>query len=443
MTADSVYDPRIPWSASLRNATLAALRAAASSATVEELRRYGHDYCYVNLLAILGDTKTPEQIRALTGDCMRNHLLFGEEFHAYCLAARGKRPWNSEMRELHAGIRLTAHARSTLQALLSRGSIIACGFHWGAFRFIPFAMSSLGVQVKSVLGKQGMERYGSHFDFDSHQISEMRARGVPEDYYRVRTVGTHHPSGMLGTLRTVRSSPTALFIPVDGMFTPQRSGNSVEIAFAGLELEVKANPARLATALELPIVALFATRESDGAMTVDVAAVIEPDGAKTFPQRSMEGLYKTLEPYVKLLPEQWEGARTFHHWRKMVPAAPLERPSAHDAAAIRQRIESGRLCLNDSRVACVHLSGGDRVWVDSRTLRCFGRNPEAREIFDSLSDPVAIARLWQHCRDEQRRDSLVYFLARLYAEGLVGTENRSSTNLHPFGLPNFDYGLQA
>jgi hypothetical protein len=447
MTEDSAYDPRLPWSASLRNASLAALRAKSASATVAELRRYGHDYCCVNLLAVLGDTKTPEQIRALAGDCMRRHLLFGEEFHAYCLAARGKRSWDSEMRELHAGIRLTAHAKSTLQALLSRGSIITCGFHWGAFRFIPFGVSSLGVQVKSVLGEQGVERYGSYFEFDHDDISEMRARGVPEDYYRVGTVGTHKSSEMLRALRTLRSSPSALFIPVDGMFTRQRSGNSVEISFAGLELEVKANPARLAASLEVPLVALFAAREDTGAMTVDVAGVIEPDRARTFPQRAMERLYRTLEQHVKSFPEQWEGARTFHHWRRVVPVTSMERPSPLDAVAIRERVESGRLCLNDSRIVCVHLSGGDRVWVDSRTLRCFGKSPEAREILDSLGDPVAIARLWQQSEDdEQRRNSLVYFLAKLYDEGLVHTllaEACSSSALSPFNSPNVDYGLQA
>jgi hypothetical protein len=330
---------------------------------------------------------------------------------------------------------------------LSRGGLLTCGFHWGAFRFIPFGVSSLGVRVKSVLGEQGVERYGSYFEFDHHEIAEMRARGVPEDYYRVGTVGTHHASDMLRTLRTLRSGPSALFIPVDGMFTRQRSGNSVEISFGGLELEVKANPARLAAALELPLVALFATREDTGAMTVDVAEVIEPDRAKTFPQRAMERLYRTLEQHVKSSPEQWEGARTFHHWRRVMPAAPLEKPSPRETAAIRQRIESGQLCLNDSRVACVHLSGGDRVWVDSRTLRCFGRNPELREILDSLADPIAITRLWLQSRgDEQRRDSLVYFLARLHAEGLVHTlqvEGCRTPKVSPLNSPNVDYEFQA
>lgn len=447
MSEHSAYDPRIPWSASLRNPSLAALRAKAASATVEELRRYGHDYCYVNLLAVFGETRTSEQVRALAGDCMRNHLLFGEEFHAYCLAARGKRSWDSEMRELHAGIRLTAHAKSTLQSLLSRGSIITCGFHWGAFRFIPFGVSSLGVQVKSLLGEQGMERYGSYFQLDPNDISEMRARGVPEDYYRVAALGTHHTSKMLRALRVLRTSPSALFIPVDGMFTRQRSGNSAEVSFAGLELQVKANPARLAAALEMPLVALFATREDTGAMRVDVAGVIEPDRAKTFPQRAMERLYSSLEEHVKSSPQQWEGARTFHHWRKLVPAIRMQRPSPRDIAAIRQRIDSGGLCLNDSRVVCVQLPGGDRVWVDSRTLRCFGTNPEAREILDSLGDPTTIAGLWRQSRgDERPRDALVYFLARLHAEGLVHTvqaEACSDPKSSQLNRPNFDYGLQA
>ena len=420
MTAEAAYDPRIPWSASLRNASLSALRTKAASATVDELRRYGHDYCHVNMLAVMGGTKTPKQIRALTVNCMRNHLLFGEEFHAYCLAARGKRPWGSEMRELHAGIRLSASAKSTLQALLSRGSIIASVFHWGAFRFIPFGVSSLGVQVKFVLGEEGIQRYGSYFEFDDHEISEMRARGVPEDYYGVGTVGTHYAAGMRRALRIARTSPAVLVIPVDGMFTRQRSGNSVSVSFAGLELDVKANPARLAALLGLPLIALFATREGTGAMMIDVAAVIEPDRAKTFPQRAMEQLYGALEQHVKLSPDQWEGARTFHHWRKVVPPMPVEGLSSRDIETISQRIENGQLFLNASRVACVQFPDGGRVWVDSRTLQCFGKAPEAREVLDSLGDSKAMARLWRQSRDDEgRRNSLIYFLARLHAEGLV------------------------
>lgn len=447
MIPDSAYDPRVPWSASLQNASLSALRTKAASAKVEELRRYGHDYCHVNMLAVLGDAKTPEQIRALTVICMRNHLLFGEEFHAYCLAARGKRSWGSEMHELHAGIRLTANAKSTLQALLSRGSIIACVFHWGAFRFIPFGVSSLGVQVKFVLGEEGIQRYGSYFEFDHHEISEMRARGVPEDYYGVGTVGTHSAAGMLKALRTARTSSAVLVIPVDGMFTRQRSGNSVSVSFAGLELEVKANPARLAALLRLPLIALFADREDTGAMTIDVAAVIEPDRAKAFPRRAMEQLYGALEQHVKSSPDQWEGARTFHHWRKVLSRTPVKGPSPRDIEAIRQRMESGQLFLNASRVACVNLPDGGRIWVDSRTLQCFGKAPEAGEILENLGDSVAIARLWrQSCGDEQRRDSLVRFLARLHGEGLVHirqAEDCSPPNSRPLNSHTLDYGFQA
>jgi hypothetical protein len=447
MTPNPGYDPRIPWSASLRNASLSALRSKAASTSVEELRRYGYDYCRVNLLAVLGDARTPEQIRALAGTCMRNHLLFGEEFHAYCLAARGNRPWDSEMRELHAGIRLTSQAKSTLEALLSRGSILICVFHWGAFRFIPFGVSSLGVRVKFVLGEDGIERYGSYFEFDQHEVAEMRARGVPEDYYRVSTVGTHHTSDLLRALRMTKTNPAALFIPVDGMFSARRAGNSVKVSFAGLELEVAASPARLAAAFEMPLVALFATREDTGAMTVDVARVIEPDRAKTFPQRAMEQLYTAFEQHVKSSPEQWEGARTFHHWRQAALATSIERPSPRDIAAIREPIESGRLRLNDSRVACVQLPNDDRVWVDSRTLRCFGKAPAAREILDSLGDPRGIARLWQQSQgDEKRRDALLYFLAQLHSEGLLQTlqpEVCSKSNSSPLNSNNFDYGLQA
>src|SRR5262249_31147061 len=149
MTATSASAVRDAWCKSLTDSSLAALRAAAECLSAEQLRPHGYHYCYLNLLTIFRERYSPAQLASTAVACLRNYLYSGEEFHAYCLAARGKRPWNSEMRALNTAVRLTHSARSTLNRLLAKGSVIVCGFHWGAYRFIPLGLSELGFPVTS------------------------------------------------------------------------------------------------------------------------------------------------------------------------------------------------------------------------------------------------------------------------------------------------------
>lgn len=430
MKSKSSEDRREPWCASLAGASLATLRATAAELDADKLRRLGYDYCYLNLLTLLGDRYSTEQLYSLTTECMRNHLLSGEEFHAYCLAARGQRPWDNEIQALHAGIQMTPRGKLIMQDLLARGGVIVAGFHWGAFRFIPFALSSLGFPVKAILGEAGIGRYGSYFQFSDSDRAEMLARGVPESFCRISTIGTHRESDLLSALKSLKRNPAALFIPVDGMFTAAPSRSSAEISFGGVALQVKANPARLAAALQVPLVALFAAREDAATIMIDVAEVIAHDPARAAAQPAMQSLYRTLEERVKACPEQWEGARTFHHLRKLAPSSLPARPSPEDISAVRSGVESGLLAFNRSRVACIQIPGGGRTWVDSRTLECFGRTTEALETLSALGKPDAMGRLWREiCSDEKRGQSLIYFLGQLHAAGLLNCLPASSAGL--------------
>jgi Bacterial lipid A biosynthesis acyltransferase len=434
--------PREPWCVSLPGTSLATLRSVASALEVEQLKPYGYDYCYLNLLTLFGHCFTNEQLSSLATECMRNHLLGGEEFHAYCLAARGQRFWDSEIQMLDAAIQLTPHAKLLLKELLANGSIIACGFHWGAYRFIPFALGSLGIPVKLMLGEQGVDKYGAYFQFDEGILDEMRARGVPESFYRVSTVGTHREADLFKELKSLKHSPAALFIPVDGMFTAENSRTTVEVSFAGFPLRVKANPARLAAALRAPLVSLFARRQNSGDIAVDVAEVIQPNSSKPSLQTAMQQLYRSLEERAMERPEQWEGARTFHHLRKRASiAAPVE-PTAQDILAVRSGLECGQLSFDQSRVACVQIGGGGggRIWIDGRTLRCFSGTPKVLKTLNALDNPDDMARLWQEVRsDAEDSDSLIQLLAQLQAAGVMkhSGEHRSSA------AHDFSYGCLA
>ena len=179
----------------------------------------GYDYCYLNLLTIFRAWYSPGQLSSIAVSCLRNYLYSGEEFHAYCLAARGKRPWNAEMQALDTATHLTARARSTLNSLLAKGSVIVCGFHWGAYRFIPVGLGALGYPVTSVLSPAASDKYARYSSYTGAQATEARARGVSEAFYRVKVVDTHRRPELMDCIRSAKRAPASLFFPVDGMFT--------------------------------------------------------------------------------------------------------------------------------------------------------------------------------------------------------------------------------
>jgi hypothetical protein len=396
------------------------MREIAGKLGVEQLAPYGHGYCYLNLLTVFGECHSPEQVSALATESMRRHLLSGEEFHACCLAARGQRRWDGEMQSLFSAIQFTPRAESIVKELLTAGSFIACGFHWGAFRFIPFGVTSLGFSVKALFGGPASSKYGAYFEFTDAEIEEMGARGVPESFWKVSVIGTHRESDLLKALKSLKSKPAALFIPVDGMFTSTPSHNTAEISFAGMPLRVKANPATLAAALDLPLVSLFAKRQDSGTTLIEVADVIRPNATAFGARTAMQQMYRSLEDRARLCPEDWEGARTFHHLRIRPLPKQATRPTPEDLSIVRSIVERGGLSLNTSRVVRVEIPGGVPMWVDGRDLRCFGGTPETLRTLDALRTPDALARLWREAQgDTEQGQSLIRFLGQLHADGLL------------------------
>jgi hypothetical protein len=416
MTTSAV---REAWCKSLPDSSLTALRAAAECLSAEQLRPHGYDYCYLNLLTIFRDRYSPAQLASTAVGCLRNYLYSGEEFHAYCLAARGKRSWNADMRTLNTAVRLTHSARATLNRLLEKSSVIICGFHWGAYRFIPVGLGELGFPVTSMLSTGASGKYASYSSFTGAEMTEARARGVSEAFYRAKVVDTDRLPELLSCLRAAKRAPGCLFFPVDGMFTAGDSQHSVEISLAGYPLQVRANPASLAASLQFPLVVVFASRENSGKITLDVADVVEPGSGRGFVQHATERIYAPLEDFIKSCPTHWEGARTFHHLRR-VAATPRVVPSPEDLATVRVGIENEQLSLKESRLACMQMPDGSRSWVDCLTLRCFGRTPETRRMLAAIQERTNVASLWREFRsDEERSHSLIQILGQLRAEGLL------------------------
>ena len=124
------------------------------------------------------------------------------------------------MRALDTATDLTPGARSTLNGLLAKGSIIVCGFHWGAYRFIPVGLGALGFPVASILNTAASDKYASYSSFNGAEIAEARARGVSEAFYRARVIDTHRRLKLLDCIRSAKRAPACLFFPVDGMFAP-------------------------------------------------------------------------------------------------------------------------------------------------------------------------------------------------------------------------------
>jgi hypothetical protein len=125
-----------------------------------------------------------------------------------------------------------------------------------------------GLPVTSVLTTAASDKYVSYSSLTGAEMTEARARGVSEAFYRARVVDTHRRPELLSCIKAAKRAPGCLFFPVDGMFAPGPTSRSVEISFAGYPLRVRANPASLASSLQIPIVVVFAARENPGRITI-------------------------------------------------------------------------------------------------------------------------------------------------------------------------------
>ncbi len=292
-----------------------------SSLNEDELRPFGYNYYYINLLSTFLPSRTREEIRALACQCNRLKLRAGWLHTRYsaCFArsaATLSKPhlsgWNIEC------------IREALNA--GRGLIVCTG-HIGCFRHIAFDLMLFGFRVWLAVDT---ESYLQKADFaticNGHSLTPAY---VPHSFkpiaHSVRVIDVESDPFSVRLLSSVlaRNEIVVLFMDGNsGYGGPLERSNRTEISFLRRKCFVKCGVASMALLSGTPILPVFARYDQQGlaasivAEELIISPAIRDKGERRQRAEILTGrLFRFLERHIQTAPEQWEGACTFHRWR--------------------------------------------------------------------------------------------------------------------------------
>lgn len=348
--------------------------------------RSEYEYCYLNLLSLLGDHQAPAEIRRLAEHNLLLRRNAQSEFVQHlqhlvgqfeAIDATTDTPWSTELDGWNV---------AELEAIRSQhGGLLLAVFHFGQHRHVILDLAKQAVPlVAPIAGRAYHDYYALRSQAPKAVADALLLTEVEES-----TIGRQ----LVVALKRGRIG----IIYVDGNMGPDghhAETGALEISFFGKSIRVKAGIARLALALGLPILPLFVRPASfDGERAhVVLGDLVQPstderqqesEACKTqWCSKTMAALYLQLQKHVKLAPEHWEYALCFHRWRT--------EPTACTAAAevITGNIQTA--VLNHSHVAVLHQDNA-LFLIDATEHRAVKIPPWAHAMVECLATTNALA----------------------------------------------------
>lgn len=367
---------------------------------------------YLNLFSVFSEKLTNEEVHSLAIRCIKAKLSSECEYylhlsHLFDLVKSGPRQATDQ-----SLLRLKGWDLGLIRSLLSRGrGLIVCSFRLGGIRYVPIDLALLGFPTSQILNRIYYE--GLQPVFDSLGLAPGETRPVPgesipqaENIRLLKILYVEDPHCTVQFVDALKRNEMVVFCMEgnSGVDGPWGETARSTINFLGHTIAVKNGAARLAAALRTPILPVIVPSDGDAsARIVFSEPIIPPPGLKhseieKFAQTAMQSLYTTMESYVHLYPEQWEGWSAMHRWRVCgddVDASKREL-SDLDSQNIASLLRNGKkFSVNRNRVAQLPTKDGV-MWVDIKTLKGF-ENPKwaAHEnVLATLSSPPGLDLGW-------------------------------------------------
>ena len=236
----------------------------------------------VNARNVLGAGASRSQVRQLSRSIIRSSFLFVYDVGRHC------RMTQQQMRAEVTGVLGQPHYDQA--RALQRGIIVATA-HFGAFEGAVAALRDREQQVHVIFQR---DRF-SQFDNIRSQLHERL--GVTE---------TPIDDGVRSWMR-IREAllrDEAVLIQADRVMPGQRG---VKLPFFDGHIEFPIGPAKLAMLTGAPIVPVFAVRNADGSLTIEIQPAIEVDASKDDnPLESATiAIARAVERMIRKHPGQW------------------------------------------------------------------------------------------------------------------------------------------
>jgi hypothetical protein len=410
----------------------------------EILRSHQRHYnpTYLNLLSVFREELTNEEVHSLTIRCIKRKLLNECEYYLHLsqlfelTKAGPRKPLPATDQHL---LRLHGWDMGLIRSLLSRGrGLIICSFRFSAIRYVPIDLALMGFSISQIANQPIYE--GMQPAFDSLGPCNRETPPVPgestpqaENIRLLKTLYVEDPRCTVEFVDALKRKEMVAFCIEgnSGADGPWGDTSKSTIDFLGLRIAVKNGAARLAAALRTPILPVIVLEDSGASgQIVFSEPIIPPAGLKhseiqKFAQTTMQSLYASMESYVRLKPEQWEGWSALHRWRLRDHDADTGSNVTGDTSpqTIAGLLHDGKkFSVNPRRVAQLPTKDGV-MWVDLKTLKGF-QNPKwagQENVLATLSSSTGLDLAWINRSNSDRawEDRIYLLLAYLQQAGLI------------------------
>ena len=396
---------------------------------------------YMNLLSVLGEELTNEQVHSLAIECIKTKHRNECEFFFYLSQLLGLIKSGQKGRQFGIDkslLRLRGWDPELINSLLSRGKgLIICSFRFGAIRYLPIEFALRGFAISEIVNQPTHEVLQSAFESlgQGNPTPLVPAEQIPqaENIWLLKSVNAEDPGCTVALVDALKRRENLGFCIEGntGSDGPWGDTSKSTIDFLGHRIAAKNGAARLAAALRTPILPVVALRDEEaGGQLVFSEPIIPPPGLnrsenEKFVHVSMQSLYTLLETYVRRYPEQWEGWSALHRWRvpDQDPGASSRVSVNADPQTIAGLLRDGKkFTMNRRRVAQLPTKDGV-MWVDLKTLKGF-QNPKwagQENVLATLSAPCGLDLAWitRSKRDRDWEEKICLLLAYLQQSDLV------------------------
>lgn len=368
--------------------------AAIEGLKTAELRGFGFDYFYINLLATLSPFFCLEAIERIAQRCNKLKLHRSWAHHRYVI--------DLFRQHNHAQPRLHDWDGKQLDEALSRGKgLIVCSAHFGSFRDLSFDLMLMGFRVWMAVDSESACKLAglSASVTCGNEASLNRQRGSSFRYGHgaLHVVDVEREkTATLQLLAALRRNDVVLVF-IDGNTGSDGSrgeSNRVQVDFLGVRCSVKTGVATLTRASEAGLLQVMTRHGSPSSRPrvvwqrlVSQSRQRSRPGPETEIQRLTQDLYTNFAEEVLKDPEQWEGACLVHRWRASAPAPAPDRAPSDTPERVRNEIGTRYVYrLNAARVVSVKRPDGIML-LDIETTRIYRLPVTLEWLIDALAGP--------------------------------------------------------
>lgn len=372
----------------------------------DDMRPFGYNYYYLNLLSVFGRTMPRGAIESLALACTRHKMWSA---WSYC------RYWVDMSHGLacRSTVRLRGWRRTAIADLLAGGrGLIVMTAHFGDFRSVPSDLAILGFTVTVAADANSAG--------DRNRLLRLYPVALAGDLRYADVESAAHASlGLVAALR--RNEIVTVVVDgntgVDGKWG---ASNRLAFNFLGRSVCVKQGAGLLAAATGAPVLPVIASAgpSGSGCAFFSDPIVAAPDRSRDEnADRAIVAYYRWLESWIRRHPQQWEAANLLHRARFVEGAGRQRASNGGDAGPA---LPCGtRLRLDLERVAVLPGDTGIDL-VDTDTLRVWRVADSLAPIVDLLASETGVP-VGDDGLPEANDAAAARLLSRLYAAGAIET----------------------